>query len=118
MSTPEIQADYGGFDPKFLGVTVRFEGSRPWNWHTFMMVHSSEPDKVLAEANAALAKGTAEAFDHVSVGTVLNHELRHFHDFLLSPIGNRIFRLRLMALINGVFALAISTDQEAYLPVP
>jgi hypothetical protein len=92
-------ADLGGFDPRFLGITLRFASPEEWG-------------RFRAETYAASVSQLAtlpedEAFTLMAEMTVLQHELRHFHDFLLSPYGQRLFRLKLQAFFNGFQALVL-----------
>jgi hypothetical protein len=89
-----IQLDYGGFDPAFIGVTLRFSSARAWN--TF---------DTFRKTDAPLHVGGLtrdEAFEAISTTTVISHEVRHFHDFLLTPYSARIFKLRIEALVNAL----------------
>ena len=115
-----IQPDYGGFDPKYFGVTLRFsaEDSSSWDLFNELRSASDQPAKILEMGNAALKGSTARAFEVFSVASVLLHEVRHFHDFLLSPYGNRIFRLRLMAAINGYQAAGYAKTTHSFVPCP
>src|SRR5262249_2557601 len=64
-----------------------------------------------------------EKFALMAEMTVLEHELRHFHDFLLSPYGQMLFRWKLQAWFNGFQALVLllrAADQSGAncLPIP
>ena len=114
MALPGIQQEYGGFDPRYLGVTLRFGNSRTWDlWNSDGALHPS----------VVLAKPRDEAFESMSLATVVTHETRHFHDFLLTPYGNLLFRYRLMALLNGSVVLSeirqrSTREQWNCVPVP
>jgi len=115
-----VQPDYGGFDPKFLGITLRFYAQNPDTWELYKRIEAASelPFELVKQGNAALQGGTAKAFEFFSLGTVLPHEARHFHDFLLSPYGNRIFRLRLMAAANGTQAAGSFKSADKFVPCP
>lgn len=116
-----IQQDFGGFDPKFLGVTLRFSAQSPESWELYrqLSVAADDPAQLVAMGNEALKLPEAKAFEVFSLGTVLFHETRHFHDFLLSPYGNRLFRLRLMAAANGTQVMGdLKKAGTKFLPVP
>ena len=117
MSAIVIQDDYGGFDLTFIGVTLRFW---PKSWDLFQKVSvlDREPAEVVRLGNAALAGDPNEAFEVFSTGTVMLHELRHFHDFILSPFGNQILRLRMAAAVNGLHVLAQLKRSKTLVPVP
>lgn len=48
--------------------------------------------------------------------------MRHFHDFILSPFGNTLYRLRLTTLINGLQVIApkfeICREEHKFIPLP
>jgi hypothetical protein len=109
------QPDLGGFDPRFFGLTIRFSSSE--QWERFCA-------KTYAfNASQLAAMPVDEAFAFMAEMTVLQHELRHFHDFLLSPYGQMLFRWKLQAYLNGFQALVLllrGADQEGAncLPTP
>ncbi|MEA2840156.1 MAG: hypothetical protein QOF41_1486 [Methylobacteriaceae bacterium] len=117
MNTAIIQDDYGGFDSTFLGVTLRFW---PKSWDLFGRFHAQDrdPEEVIRIGNMALKESVDEAFDTFSIGTVMLHEVRHFHDFILSPYGNHILRLRLLAAVNGVQVIGRLRAKNSVIPVP
>jgi hypothetical protein len=91
------QPDLGGFDPRFLGITLRFGSTEEWQRFR------AETYAFAASELAALPAD--EAFTYVAEMTVAEHELRHFHDFLLSSYGQKLFRWKLQAFFNGHNAL-------------
>jgi len=115
-----IQLDYGEFDARFLGVNVRFHAAHPSTWTLFDEIGTEkrDPQKVFEAGRAALKESPERAFEVFSVGTVLTHEVRHFHDFILSPYGNALFRLRLTILLNGFQALLPLLGGRKTIPVP
>jgi hypothetical protein len=82
-SGPSSHTVFGAFDYRFFGLTLRFE--------------TGEAFDAFARPEPA-AKVTDET---LWATTVFDHELRHFHDFLLSPHSANIFRLRLLAMMKG-----------------
>lgn len=120
MITRAIQEDYGGFDPKFMGITVRFDARYPKGWQLFKQTCSKDrdPNHVIELGNNVLQCSPGEAFELFSIGTAIVHEMRHFHDFILSPFGNHVFRLRVNATANGVKAIAPVLKRKGILPVP
>jgi hypothetical protein len=87
-----MPATFGSFDPAFLGPTLRF--SDPWVWKRFedFLVHDElEPLEGLTHRQRFVA---------LSIQSVLSHEVRHFHDFLLSPYYAHIFSYRLKSALN------------------
>lgn len=107
-----IQLDYGGFDPSFIGVTIRFSKLSAWeNWQKF--ITNSEPlpfDHLMPE----------QRFEALSAVTVFPHEIRHFHDFLLTPYSAHIFRQRVLTLTHVMQMLFpfMFTEEANCLPVP
>jgi hypothetical protein len=100
-----LQADYGGFNPRFLGVSIFYDSPESYNAAV----------QYMTEATPASLGGLHE----IALRSVGDHEGRHYIDFLLSPYSTAIFRLRLQALVNGVHALSYIEDLPGtVLPVP
>ena len=105
-----LQMDFGGFDPSFLGVTIRFGSPRAWN--AYQDLGASQPP-------ASIPRDPDEAFETLSVASVLAHEIRHFHDFFLSPYSARVFRWRVHALVSLMQLMPFLIDEEANcMPLP
>jgi hypothetical protein len=106
-----IQLDYGGFDPAFVGITTSFSTRRAWE--TFdSFLKSSDPIQPSSQSDD-------ERFEWLAVTSAVTHEVRHFHDFLLSPYSARIFKLRVQAAINLIQLLPHLLDETANcIPVP
>lgn len=109
-----VQADFGGFDPRFLGITIRFGAFESWD--------RFRAGRELTEAELRESPDPV-AFRAMAEATVTAHECRHFHDFLLSPYGQIIFRLKLQAMVSGFQALALlyrrgRAERANCLPVP
>jgi hypothetical protein len=120
VSTLFQQADYGGFDPKFLGINLRFHPQNLGAWDLFREInrHADDPEWMIAAGNAALAGNEDAALDFFSLATVMPHELRHFHDFLLSPYGNCLFRKRVHAALNSTQLVVRLMQEYDTIPVP
>ncbi len=56
--------------------------------------------------------GKHSAISEIAIGSVLDHEVRHYHDSLISPYGAHAFRARIAAVLNGVQALRLAGDVE------
>jgi hypothetical protein len=102
---------FGSFNPRFYGVSLtvgdreRFEALREY--------HNAE----------TLTPGAAgegrQSIEEISTISAIDHELRHFHDFLVSPLGTVMMGLRMQASINGVqAAMAIKRCGGQYAPAP
>lgn len=105
----------GRYDPKFLGVGIRAKGSA--EVHSFRLTdHKRRPQ------TAILTSLADDAFiSDISRQTVLQHEVRHFHDSLLFPFGHATIRSRLSAIHNGFLAastLGRMLGNANALPVP
>ncbi len=107
-----IQLDYGGFDPSFIGATIRFSKLSAWDtWQRFNA--NTVPlslDHLMPE----------QRFEALSTVSVLPHEIRHFHDFLLTPYSAHIFQQRVLALahvLQMLFPFKFAEDANC-LPVP
>ena len=93
MSFYSIQADYGRFNPTYIGIVIRAANQANLDWL----------DRTASVSEAELLKlPPNQAFDAISMLSVFPHEVRHFHDFLLTPYSQRLWRLRMRALINGL----------------
>jgi hypothetical protein len=102
MSAPAgIQRDFGGFDPKFLGITLRIANERA---RELILGGSGARESI--QVDEILRQPEEEAFETLSLLTTSSHEHRHFHDFLLAPFGGLVFRRRVTALLNAMHVLA------------
>ena len=105
-----IQLDFGGFDPSFIGITLRFNNR---SWQLFEAVSRSPEPVPVYHLRAD------EKFESLSALSVLSHEVRHFHDFLLTSYSAHLFRLRILALLNLLEALPfVVTGDGNCVPVP
>jgi hypothetical protein len=101
-----LQADYGGFNPRFLGISLFYDSPDSYNAVASYLTSDADIDRS-ADLHSIILR---------SVG---DHEARHYTDFLISPYSFAVFRLRLMALVNGVQALSYARDVHGtVLPVP
>lgn len=112
-----VQPDYGGFNARFLGVQLRFHASHPDAFGEFMTVLTAAPERVLALGNSALKASNARAFHVFALGSVLAHELRHYHDFLLSPLSQAVYRWRVAGIFHGIQGVP-DIMRQGFVPVP
>ena len=106
MSASFVQEDFGGFNPRFPGVTIKFASSNAFDEFQNFILNSSVPND-------------RPDLGVVAVRSVLDHEIRHYHDFLISPYGAMIFRLHLQALVNGASALHLIKNLAGHhVPIP
>src|SRR5665213_747665 len=101
-----LQGDYGGFNQRFLGISLFYDSPDNYNAVASYLLEDAAIDD----------PGDLHSIILRSVG---DHEGRHYIDFLLSPYSFALFRLRLMALINGAQALSLARELPGtVLPVP
>lgn len=102
---PLLQFDYGGFNPRFLGISLFYDSVDNYEAVRAYLLDQRGPE--------------FEGLHGISLRSVLDHEARHYVDFLLSSYSAATFRLRLQAMLNGVQALSLVRGMEgAVLPVP
>jgi hypothetical protein len=87
-----MNLNFGSFDPSFLGATLRFPNS--WMWKRF------EVFLLRDELESLEGLTPQQRFMALGIQSALLHEVRHFHDFLLSPYHAHIFSLRLKSALN------------------
>jgi hypothetical protein len=88
-----MSSGYGEFDPKFPGISLHADSAAAWERIVRYSLGPETPDLGAAS--------TPDAFlDAVSSLSVTIHELRHFHDFLISDYGARLVRARLQVVLN------------------
>jgi hypothetical protein len=113
----------GRFDPKFLGVGIR--ARHPSDVQSFRLTDLSQKPPVAILANLS----DEVVISDLSRQTVLDHEIRHFHDALLCPFGHAAIRLRIHAIHNGFTvamilrrlggsANALAVPLQQWLPMP
>ncbi len=107
----------GRFDGRFLGVTLRF-GS-PSVYDTYLVATENRVDGGTRLDEIAAAD---EFLFEAGLASVLDHEVRHFHDFLLSPFGTAAVQTRVGGTINGLQLIsqlrAGSLAEVTCLPTP
>ncbi|WP_217565705.1 hypothetical protein [Streptomyces sp. GbtcB7] len=91
----DLQQHFGSFDGRFPGVTLRIATDRSASYLKGLMAGESESDLIRRLDDHS--NPSANALSHISV---LAHEYRHFHDFLLSPWGSEVFVWRVDALLH------------------
>jgi len=109
MATEQSSSDaellhFGHFDGQFLGITLTVTSE------TLKAFGLTADDKV-------------STFEETAPSTVHSHELRHFHDFLLSPRGSITLRQRMAEALNVLSLQAHAKNLSASgvmnaLPVP
>ena len=105
-----LSTDYGGFNPRFLGVSYYFDSPADFDLVSAAM---TTPGRL------APPTGADASLHEIALLSVVDHEERHYLDFLLSPYSITVFRMRLQALINGMSAIACVRELEGdVLPVP
>lgn len=101
-----IPEDYGGFAPRFFGVTIRLHSERDFAYlDDYMTGRLQDPEDLSLKV--------------IALKSVLEHEVRHFHDFLVSPYGSFVFRAKLQAAIHGHALLGLLKELPGeWLPAP
>ncbi len=94
-----IQLDFGGFDPTFIGATIRLSSRSSWN---ALEQFRRNPENVPPVSHLS----DEERFEALSITSVLSHEVRHFHDFFIAPYHAQIFLRRIRALANVLQTIA------------
>lgn len=101
-----LQDDYGGFSPRFPGVTVRLHDRAAFD----------TLDRFIRDD---LPPADGADFNAIAIRSVLDHEIRHYHDFLLSSYGSTLYRSKLQAVIAGdVLFHLLRGLPGRWLPVP
>lgn len=117
MDYHSIQTCYGQFNHKLLGLTIDFYGKYSDNWRTFKKIYGTQKTDISKDFIHYLNSNEKDkAFQLLSVGTIIEHEIRHFHDFLLCPSWGHIIRLQTIAAFNGL--QVILRIPEGTVPVP
>lgn len=101
------QDDFGGFSPLFPGVTIHIASQAAWDEFVSFLISDSLPgDK-------------PEPPGPIFMRSVVEHEIRHYHDFLLGSYNGMLFRSRLEAVLNATEALHRIADLPGeVLPLP
>jgi hypothetical protein len=115
-STSEtIRQAYGSFDGRFpTGIILNVRSEEQWAVLTGGKVLSPTEIETLSKSDSP------HLFSLVSLATTFDHEMRHFHDFLLSPLGSSILAERLSIAMNSlqVFARLVDAPDLNALPLP
>lgn len=105
-----LNTDYGGFNPRFLGVSYYFDSPDDFDFFSGAML-AAEP--------LARSSGSEANLHQIALTSVVDHEHRHYLDFLLSPYSTTVLRMRLQALINGISGMASLRELKGdVIPVP
>lgn len=91
-----FQDDFGGFSPRFAGVTIRITSQAAYDEFVSFLTSSS---------SGAFPGDKEEPLGPILMRSVMEHEIRHYHDFLLGSYNGMLFRARLQAILNGIEAL-------------
>jgi len=113
----------GRWDPKFLGVGIR--AKHPSDVQSFRLTDLNQKPPIAILANLS----DEVVISDLSRQTVLDHEIRHFHDALLYPFGHGTTRMRIHATQNGFTvamilrrlggqANALAVPLQKWLPMP
>lgn len=102
---------YGSFNPNFYGVSQALNTPE-----AFVLLK-----EYAAAADVSDWHDAQEDHDLARLAAVsaIDHEVRHFHDFLLSPWAMQTMVFRLQATINGQTAIkALANASGDFIPVP
>lgn len=104
--------NYGGFTPSLPSIDVRF--SRPEHIEHFL-----EAWRRPGTVPALPTEGPLRA-ELMAIGTILEHELRHFHDHLLCFESLQASWIRRQMLLNGMPAITciLKSDEHDIVPFP
>jgi hypothetical protein len=102
---------FGAFNPRFYGVSMFLTDA---DRRDTLNRYFEHPDSFPVRANDG-----SPSLGEISAISAIDHELRHFHDFLLSPFGTIMMGLRMQATINGFQAMkTIQNCPGRFVPVP
>jgi hypothetical protein len=110
---PSDNSNFGGFSPIRQSLHIRFRTEQEW-------AHFARLWKMEPGANVLAGLSAEDRFRHICIGTVLEHELRHFHDNLLAPTSTSLLSSRLTLLANSLQLLSVvrKTQEFDVIPVP
>ena len=106
---------FGAFDGRFFGISLDLTGAEQRSALPWFPPAVTDPDAV---AGLLGALDPTEALEALLEASSPAHELRHFHDFLLSPLGSYVARARYLATINATPLLLWLASQPGVVPVP
>jgi hypothetical protein len=102
---------FGAFNPRFYGVSI-FLGGEDRVDFVDRYGRANDPAEWVRDVHMP-------ELSEVSTLSAIDHEVRHFHDFLLSPLGTIVMGLRMQASINGIQAMqALARCRGKFVPVP
>jgi hypothetical protein len=110
-----MQDKYGAFDGRFLGIDL--VAGEPGQAATLPWLALTNLDR-RDSLDAVRRLDPDDPLPGLLRMTSLAHELRHFHDFLLSPMGSLVVRSRYLAAANTVPLLEWLAKQEGTIPIP
>lgn len=90
--------DFGGFSTRTCSIDIKF--ASPEQFEHFLQAWS-RPGRPELEIFP-----TEQRMEMISIGTTLEHELRHYHDFLLSYASLYSYWQRIQAMINAMPVMA------------
>jgi hypothetical protein len=97
--------DFGEFSPRCLGVTVNLPeelGEHMYSMAAFLLADDPEERRhEFVKTFVQDSEDPAAQFIGISYGSVVSHELKHFHDYLASPFGCSVMREHFLLLLQG-----------------
>lgn len=108
---------YGNFDIVFPGASINC--NNPKKVEALKDYISGKSDSYLVDLS--LSSNDQEKTELLWYNTTYIHESRHVHDYLLSPVLNKEYRLRLLSIINTLGALSKSGKEDTpynVFPIP
>lgn len=107
---------YGSFDGRFVGISLELDrdslerGSLPWA--PLDGLKPAGPSPILSRLDPETA------LEDLLQATAIAHEVRHFHDFMLSPLGSKAILNRLLGAANAFPLVPRFAAHDGVLPVP
>jgi hypothetical protein len=103
-----VEEVFGAFEPRFYGVSLILASPAHFRaWQGLQTDDAADPAPEL------------DPFARASLDTALEHEIRHFHDALISPFASAILFMRLLAAYSGIRLLKYAQRLGGNcLPVP
>jgi hypothetical protein len=99
--------DFGGFSPLFSGVTIRIASQAAYDEFVSFLTSQTLPGD------------RKEPLSPILMRSVIEHESRHYHDFLLGSYNGMLFRARLQGILDGTKALYVAKELPGEVfPVP
>lgn len=104
--------DFGGFSTRTCSIDIKFASPEQFEHFLQAWGRAGRPD---LEAFSA-----EQRMEMMSIGTTLEHELRHYHDFLLSYASVYSYWQRIQAMINAmpIMAQMLQDPEIEYLIFP